>query len=243
MRYKVQGDKSFTALTDDYIDAFRKANRMSTQPQTEIDKDLMSAFYNRLPVEVQDQLNNITEVRSLTSVDTLREVAKRYEGEFERRILQTGNQKQSATDLAKAIADMNEGLKETLEKKIKELWDNKNNDNKASLAVARVWPSRHVDNPSRFRKDYREQSNQQPYHYSRPGAGSYRQAWTHRYEAPTQGKMLEPHYERPASDQFSVARANYEAKYGPIPGPCHYCQGNHLNKHCPINPVNLNRQG
>lgn len=198
------------------------------------DSDIIKSLSLNLPPKIIRHLNILSD--SWTDLDDLKDlygVARRLEEKIlPYELAEESKERASLSELTKMLKEMQETHKKILEshqtsKEVQVV--------EAVAAIGKVSPpkqptDRQLPYPPKYNNNYR------------PGRGRYKSYYnnvdSHQSGHPTDQKRLLPSdpvdqtnkNDMSYKDLFAV----YEAKYGKLPGPCYYCEGQHFNTHCPL---------
>lgn len=256
-------DKTFTisAYVETYI-----ATHLKAFPN-QSDNDAIQSLRWNLPDHIIKGLNQMDDgwVKYET-IPKLYDLTQRYE----RNILpfepsqETESNSLNAETLKKLLTEFKESISSTIQKKAE---DNEQNSKQLAL-ITNHRPSRPVNEDKyRYQVPKHHQSN---YNQRAANGRNYNQRQNYGKNYRNYNANYKPAYQRPnfptkrtnnyqptrqvkieantqsgnrstrAQEEFhDPARAYYE-KFGKPPGPCKHCQGNHLNRHCPLTMPDLN---
>lgn len=229
-----ESSSTLMAYIENYIATYRKAFRDHKE------QDAIQSLRLNLPDRIVKGLNYLDDGWSeLRNIKEFLDLVKRYETRimpFETRS-ESGNSSLTKEVLQSIFKEFRDSINEDIKKSKEE----NQSETKALGAMMHAAPEKRFNNDQK--RDYhpRYQNNyNRRFTYKKP-----------RYEYSQSKPMLHGNQSRPAiegkdktdpsnqSDPNNFVNAYY-AKYGRPPGPCYYCQGIHLNKHCPLVSTNLN---
>lgn len=233
---------------ESYAACFKKAHK------TADDKSIIESLVQNLPNNIKHTLNLLSETwRNMKSLSDLYPVIKRAEQE----ILpyapkdQEPAERLDVTTMAKMLKQMQDEFKKDCLEKIKAETKASSEEAIAAIGrfqaqqppVSRPYPRNDGRNP--FQTSYNRSNN---YNATRPPRRDFTQMDNNdqsQQRRPPQ-PMLANQLNFGQDNRFNGSRPNtqelkaaYEAKFGPPPGPCHYCGQHHFNRHCPYTNFDL----
>lgn len=240
-------DKTYTLMA--YVETFVLTHQKAFPSQSE--SDSIQALRWNLPDEIVKGFNQMDD--KWTKYDSLTELYDLVQ-RYERNILPFEKSKESEKrsldpdELKKILTEFKESMSSVIQKKP----DNTRDNNKQLAIITHQQPSNLINrnhyrqqrpknqfNPNnRYQnKNYRSQ-DYQPYRRRYYNNDDNRRS---QMKPNTQIESQRSHHQNNSVKLEPQDPAElYFAKFGKPPVPCKYCQGNHLNRHCPMIQDNLN---
>lgn len=243
LRYE---DKTYTLMA--YIETYILTHQKAFPSQS--DNDAIQALKWNLPDNIVKGFNQMDDKWvKYESLTDLYDLAQRYE----RNILPYEKSKDSEKrsidpdELKKMLNEFKDSITSVVQKKSESTCDN----NKQLAIITHQQPSRPIN-----RNQYHQQRPKFPYkptnryqnkNYRNQDYQQHHKRYNNDYNRNTHSKphvKFEHHRSHHQTNDIKTETQDpakaYYAKFGKPPAPCKHCQGNHLNRHCPMIMDNLN---
>lgn len=233
----LEGQSTLMAYIELYLATYKKAFKVQQ------DSDVILSLRLNLPDKIVRGLNSLDDSWSeYTEIPKFIDLVKRYEAKilpYDAKINQNGNSLTKET-LYSMFKELRGAINEDLKKHKEEIKP----EVQALAALA------HSSSPKPQRNErYQYNRYQRPnHHYQR----NYKRPRYDNHNSSGQWQRNGDHRAHPAIAQQDMGKdlasgaeqkdrlEAYYARFGKPPAPCHFCQGKHLNRHCPLLSSNLN---
>lgn len=208
LTYDQQKYGTLSLYLDDYAYTYKKAYPRADEPET------VRAIVRNLTPTVRHKLNQMTDLKEVSCVETLRKLTRRYDQEPE------------ATDPKTSHGLDVDQFKELMSNVVKDLVEKQAKQNEEILAA------------------FRKQTTQPLNVREKEPTGSYHKEGTpatmnqENSRAPYRQNYRSNEHPIPRGNERPIPRANR-----PPPSPCYFCEGDHWNADCPNRPNRLNSRG
>lgn len=250
----IVGASTLTAYIETYLDMYKKAYKEHKE------RDAIKALRLNLPDRIVKGLNLMNDEWSeFEKLSDFLDLVKRYET----RIMPFESKSESGTNslTKETLQSLFKEFREVINNDLRKQREEKAPEIKALGAMAHSAPQKRSDYD---RPRYSNQRNQNfhannnyrhdNYRNNNYKSNSFKKA---RYDQAYNPKPMLPvnqnNGRRAIEDKDKTQAANpsgssrpndfisaYYAKFGRPPGPCYYCEGKHLNRHCPLLAKDLN---
>lgn len=247
MKYDRDHELTLSSYIRDYIVLYGRVHPRRQTPVTDYEKEVIRNAFSSLSEDIRGDLSNMSKVIGLTSLEEFKCNIKRYENELAKR--PKSETKIDTAAMTKLFNELNDGF----DKRFKDIEQVIKTQNvKATAAVIRPnfdQSQKKEFKKPRFSSSYHRthfspnQSYRNPNHNRR--YSNHNQGRNNRVDYCYNNKPMNPMLPSSSRDDNDTTnrQQQYENIYGKVPGPCHHCQANHFNKHCPLNDDNLKVKG